>query len=190
VALWSTGATGRKTCPVCGGSLTPVLNIDGKKFRLGTVAGEGSLWKVLVDEKEIIVEILSEISTHPRVLLVRTGGRVLRVGVEKRGDRDAYDVELNGRPLVARLEEENPLVHGGESETVEGPLLIDSPMAGKIASVKALVGATVEEGQALVVLEAMKMENEIAAPRKGTVKEVYVQQGSLAKAGDRLVLIE
>jgi len=63
-------------------------------------------------------------------------------------------------------------------------------MAGKIASVKISVGATVEEGQALVVLEAMKMENEIAAPKRGTVKEIYVQQGSLTKPGDKLVLIE
>lgn len=91
---------------------------------------------------------------------------------------------------MARLEEESSPVHVVDSRRVEGPFLINSPMAGKIASVKALVGATVEEGQALVVLEAMKMENEIAAPRKGTVKEVYVREGSLAKPGDRLVLIE
>jgi biotin carboxyl carrier protein len=40
------------------------------------------------------------------------------------------------------------------------------------------------------VLEAMKMENEIAAPKKGIVKEIYVQQGALAKPGDKLVLVE
>jgi len=97
---------------------------------------------------------------------------------------------LNGRPILARIEEETPFTGMGESDKVEGPILINSPMAGKIASVKISVGATVEEGQALVVLEAMKMENEIAAPKRGTVKEIYVQQGSLAKPGDKLVLIE
>ena len=138
----------------------------------------------------IAVEILSEVSAEPHILFVRTAGRVVRVSVEKREDHDSYDIELNGRPLVARFEEETSLVHAVESRKIEGPVLISSPMAGKIASVKALVGAMVEEGQALVVLEAMKMENEIAAPRKGTVREVYVQEGSLARPGDRLVLIE
>ncbi len=122
--------------------------------------------------------------------MVRTEGKVVRVSVEKRQDRDDYIVELNGRPIVAKIEKETTLVDRAESDKVEGPILINSPMAGKIASVKTSVGAMVEEGQALVVLEAMKMENEIAAPKRGTVKEVYVQPGSLARPGDRLVLIE
>ena len=97
---------------------------------------------------------------------------------------------MNGKPLVARIEKETLHERTGGPEAFEGPILINSPMAGKIASVKISVGALVEEGQALVVLEAMKMENEIAAPKRGTVKEIYVQQGSLAKPGDKLVLID
>jgi biotin carboxyl carrier protein len=62
-------------------------------------------------------------------------------------------------------------------------------MAGKIASVKASVDAKVEEGQSLMILEAMKMENEIASPKSGTLKELYVKHGDLVKAGDRLCLI-
>jgi biotin carboxyl carrier protein len=167
-----------------------LLNIDGKKFRLGELVGEGSTWAVPVDDKRFNVEVLEETMSRPSVHLLRVGGKVIRVEVERRDDRDAYLVEINGRPIVARLEEEVPLLHGAGAETIEGPALVTSPMAGKIASVKALIGTIVEEGQALVVLEAMKMENEIAAPKKGTVKEIYVQQGSLAKPGDKLVLIE
>jgi biotin carboxyl carrier protein len=63
-------------------------------------------------------------------------------------------------------------------------------MAGRIVSLKASLGMTAEEGQPLVVLEAMKMENEVASPKKGVVKEVYVQPGALVKAGDRLALVE
>ena len=73
---------------------------------------------------------------------------------------------------------------------VAGPVVVSSPMAGKIAAVRTSMGAVVDEGQALVVLEAMKMENEIAAPKKGTVKEIYVKPGALARPGDKLVLIE
>jgi len=190
VALRSTGTTDNKTRPIRGGSLTPILDIEGKRFRLGEISGGGSQWNVPVDEKNVKVEVLSEVSADPLVLLVRTVGKVVRVSVEKHEGREAYTVELNGRPILARIEEETQLAYIGESDKVEGPVLINSPMAGKIASVKISVGATVEEGQALVVLEAMKMENEIAAPKRGTVKEIYVQQGSLAKPGDKLVLID
>jgi biotin carboxyl carrier protein len=164
-----------------------ILSVDGRKFRLGDLTSEGSSWSVLVDEKKVTAEILEQTAT---ATLVRTGSRVLRIAIEKRGERDAYAVELNGRPMVARLEEEMPFVQATGSGAIEGPALVTSPMAGKIASVKTLVGASVEEGQALIVLEAMKMENEIAAPKKGTVKEIYVQQGALAKPGDKLVLVE
>jgi biotin carboxyl carrier protein len=168
----------------------PILSVDGKRFRLGDLTAEGSAWNVLVDEKKVTVEILEQTTTGPSGILVRTGGKVFRVAVEKRGEGDVYSIELNGRPMIARLEEEASLLHAGGLEAVEGPALVTSPMAGKIASVKTLVGATVEEGQALIVLEAMKMENEIAAPKKGIVKEIYVQQGALAKPGDKLVLVE
>jgi biotin carboxyl carrier protein len=163
------------------------LSVDGRKFRLGDVISEGSSWTVLVDEKKVTGEILEQTAA---ATLVRTGGRVFRIAVERRGERDAYTVELNGRPMLARLEEEMPFVRASGLGAVQGPALVTSPMAGKIASVKTLVGATVEEGQALIILEAMKMENEIASPKKGIVKEIYVQRGTLARPGDKLVLIE
>ncbi len=184
------GATGGQTRAVRGGSLIPVLSVDGKKFRLGDITGEGAYWTVFVDEKKVAVEVLEQTTTKPSTILARIGGKVFRIAVERQGERDIYSVELNGRPLVVRVEEEVSLLHAGGTEPVEGPVLVTSPMAGKIASVKTSAGASVEEGQALVVLEAMKMENEIAAPRKGTVKDVYVKQGALAKPGDKLVLIE
>lgn len=168
----------------------PILSVDGKKFRLGDITSDGSAWTVPVDEKKVTVEILEQTTAGASGVLVRTGGKVFRIAVEKRGERDVYSVELNGRPVIARLEDETPLLHAAGLEAAEGPALVTSPMAGKIAAVKTLVGATVEEGQALIVLEAMKMENEIASPKKGVVKEIYVQQGALAKPGDKLALIE
>ena len=57
-------------------------------------------------------------------------------------------------------------------------------------SVKVAVGDTVSRGQTLVILEAMKMENNIDADREGRVKEILVQQGATVMEGDNLIVIE
>ena len=62
-------------------------------------------------------------------------------------------------------------------------------MQGTIVKVLVEVGAEVESGQAVVVLEAMKMENQIAAEKSGTVKEIKVAAGATVGAGDVLVVI-
>jgi biotin carboxyl carrier protein len=167
----------------------PILSLEGKKYRIGNVVGEDPSWTVPVDEKKVDLEVLRETSAQAPTLWVRAGGRVIRVSVQRHEDQLVYFMEVNGRPLTVVLEEDVPLAHLAESRIVEGPVFVNSPMAGKIGSVKTSVGARVEEGQSLVVLEAMKMENEIASPKNGTVKEIYAKSGDLVKAGDRLCLI-
>ena len=67
---------------------------------------------------------------------------------------------------------------------------ISAPMQGTIVKVLVAVGDTVEAGQALLVLEAMKMENHINAETSGTVKEIRVQAGDTVGTGDVLLVIE
>ena len=62
-------------------------------------------------------------------------------------------------------------------------------MPGNILAVNVQVGATVEKGQVLCILEAMKMENEIMAPEAGTVSSITVSKGSTVQSGDVLVTI-
>jgi glutaconyl-CoA decarboxylase len=63
-------------------------------------------------------------------------------------------------------------------------------MPGKILDVKVAVGASVDSGDLVVMLEAMKMENEIFASAAGTVKEVRVKSGDSVNTGDVLVVLE
>ena len=67
---------------------------------------------------------------------------------------------------------------------------VKSPLPGTVLSVKVAVGDTVSRGQTLVILEAMKMENNIDADREGRVKEILVQQGATVMEGDNLIVIE
>ena len=66
---------------------------------------------------------------------------------------------------------------------------VDSPMPGTILKVNVTTGQVVKEGDLLVILEAMKMENEIFAPKDGTVSQVLVEKGASVNTGDVLVVI-
>ena len=167
----------------------PLLIVEGRKYRLGNLTGEDPLWYVSVDEKTVALEVLRQPSAQLPTLFVQAGGRVISLSLQGQRDQRVYFVELNGKPLTIALEEDTPSGQTVEPRISNGPVLVNSPMAGKIASVKASVDSKVEEGQPLMVLEAMKMENEIASPKSGTLKELYVKHGDLVKAGDKLCLV-
>ncbi len=68
-----------------------------------------------------------------------------------------------------------------------GALAVKAPMPGTILDVKVAAGASVKAGDVLVILEAMKMENEIVAPQDGTVSSINVNKGDAVNSGDVLV---
>ena len=67
------------------------------------------------------------------------------------------------------------------------PVAVKAPMPGNILDVKVAAGASVKAGDVLVILEAMKMENEIVAPQDGTVASINVNKGDTVNSGDVLV---
>lgn len=72
----------------------------------------------------------------------------------------------------------------------QGSVKINAPMPGKILAVKANVGDTIKRGQAILVLEAMKMENEIVAPSDGTVASINTTVGASVEAGAVLATLK
>lgn len=68
-----------------------------------------------------------------------------------------------------------------------GAVTVKAPMPGNILDVKVAAGASVKAGDVLVILEAMKMENEIVAPQDGTVASINVNKGDTVNSGDVLV---
>lgn len=71
----------------------------------------------------------------------------------------------------------------------QGSVKINAPMPGKILAVKANVGQAVKKGDVIMILEAMKMENEITAPSDGTIASMNVNQGDSVESGDVLATL-
>jgi biotin carboxyl carrier protein len=78
----------------------------------------------------------------------------------------------------------------GAAITVDGSRAVKAPMPGRIVRVLVAVGDRVTARQGLLVVEAMKMENELGSPKDGVVKELNVQEGAAVDAGAVLVVIE
>lgn len=121
-----------------------------------------------------------------------------------------YSVLKDGRSYEARIEQSNGRVivfidsHRFEVEIhdprrwsrqagrkgVEGRLNVVAPMPGKIVRLLAAEGDTVEAGQGLLVMEAMKMQNEMKAPKAGRVVSLTAREGATVAAGEVLAAIE
>ncbi len=77
----------------------------------------------------------------------------------------------------------------GGKFSLDGPQRIDAPMPGKVVRVMVKKGDTVTEGQGLVIVEAMKMENELKSPKAGVVSELFAVEGAAVENGAKLVVI-
>ena len=113
--------------------------------------------------------------------------------VEVNGKRFDVKMWLPGSPAVmagsGKAAKKPPRSSGGSGAAAAGSGNVEVPMQGTIVKVLVEIGQAVEVGQAVVVLEAMKMENQIAADKAGTVKEIKVAAGDTVGAGDVVVVI-
>ena len=92
-------------------------------------------------------------------------------------------------PAEAPKSEEAPATPSAPAAPTASGTQVKAPMPGSVLAVKASVGQAVKAGDVLVVLEAMKMENDITAPCDGTVKEIVVTKGTTVNTDDVLVVI-
>jgi biotin carboxyl carrier protein len=101
-----------------------------------------------------------------------------------------YEILIEGLPYEVRLEDERERALASlAGSRHEDDAIIKAPMPGLVVSIPVEIGAVVEHGQTVVVLEAMKMENDLSAPRGGVVKEIKVAPGQAVNQGQPLVIV-
>ena len=131
---------------------------------------------------------MSEVKVERGVwsLLSGTQQRELRVEIEG----DEYVVTLRGRKIRVRIEDPRQWNGSGAGKSGAGVAKVASPMPGKVVKLLVAVGDLVEAGQGLVVVEAMKMQNEMKSPIAGTVIKVQSEEGATVTANQVLVVVE
>ncbi len=163
--------------------MTVWLLVEGKKRRVELPAGAGDgVLECSVDGRVLSVDVRM---LEPGVLSIVIGGQQYRCvldgdGVVIAGHRYEFEVE-DPRSLTGRR---------GTGAGTEGPRPVKAPMPGRVVRLLVGAGDEVVEGQGVVVIEAMKMQNELKSPKAGRVVRVGVSVGDTVGSGDVLVVVE
>ncbi len=149
---------------------------------------EGELVSSEVDGRAYSLEVHNAASG---VFLLRSGTNVYHCRVESAGKQEVLNVSLGGRDYAIQLFDPKRL-RGSQSSGAHdhGAVQIVASMPGKVVRLLVEVGSQVEAGAGIVVVEAMKMQNEMKSPKAGVVTSLSAISGATVNAGDVLAEIE
>jgi biotin carboxyl carrier protein len=169
----------------------------GDAVRTVTVHRKGLLLHVDIGGRTHVVDV-RRVGDATVSMLVSNGEATSPVcsvdaAIAVNGTPGAFDVHFDGRTVPVQIRQAGAFGRqkkAGGSAPGAGPQRIVSPMPGKVVRVLVAAGDEVKVRQGLVVVEAMKMENELRAARNGRVREVTVTQGQSVDAGAVLMVVE
>jgi len=145
------------------------------------------VYEVTIDGRTVHVDVARSGKTIYSVL---EDGKQFEVIIDESGAH-GFDVLVGGQLLhLKAFDERSRLLAATAKPTATGPQRVEAEMPGKVVKIAAPVGTPVAEGQGVVILEAMKMENEIKSPIDGVVKEVEVSEGQTVESGALLFVVE
>ncbi|MGE0447434.1 MAG: biotin/lipoyl-containing protein [Vicinamibacterales bacterium] len=158
-----------RTVEIRRGNGSEVIEVDGRRVEIDLVEGDHG-WSMLLGRNSYQVACADEAGG---VTMVHVNGRAIPAVVTGAGHFGAAARRARGVPA------------GGD-----GPQRLVAPMPGRIVKLLAQPGEDVAARQGIVVIEAMKMENELRSPKAGTVREITVKEGASVEAGAVLAIVE
>ena len=160
---------------------------SGKKTRIVEMERHGSLWSILLDGEPVDADAV-EIAPHILSILLNGQSHEIRVSPAPDGK---LNLQTGTHEFIAEVID--PRAWSGRRHgnvEAEGRQQIVAPMPGKIVRVLVQAGDHVEAVQGLLVVEAMKMQNEIRSPKSGTVERILAKEGQPVNAGEVLAWID
>ncbi len=165
--------------------MTYEVLIDGKPHRLELSRGDEG-WACKLDGREVR---LDAVLARPDVLSILIDGNAHEV----KRERTATDIHLWVGPVRYAAELRDPRSLRSRQAAAgdeHGTRKLVAAMPGKVVRVLATQGTQVEAGQGVLVVEAMKMQNEMKSPKKGVVQKILAAEGTAVNAGDVLAIVE
>jgi biotin carboxyl carrier protein len=164
--------------------MTYNVTINGKNYQLD-LDREDARWSCRLDGREIEVDA---ILVQPDVLSLRIGNRAYEIKREQIGG----DLHLwvAGARYSAEVIDPRSLRARSRAVAADGPKKLTAPMPGKVVRLLVSQGSDVDAGAGVLVVEAMKMQNEIKSPKKGRVQKILVSEGTAVNSGDVLAIVE
>ena len=160
-----------------------VTMINDTRFEI-EIEKDGSL-KVNGEPREV-----DFLALGPSLYSVLMNNRSYEVVIDER--EDEYDLLMRGKLYTAQVLDERALLlasRRGGLDTSSGELSIKAPMPGLIVVIPVTEGQEVSKGETLIILELMKMQNELKAPRDGVVQRISVQAGQSVEQNKLLVTL-
>ncbi len=161
------------------------VTVAEKVYRVELVRTEQE-WKCKLDGRELPLDV---ISAQDGMLSLLLQGKSYEVKQETVGAESS--VVVGQERFSASVRDPRSFRsrrRAGASE--QGVMKIKAPMPGKIVRILAPAGSQVEMGQSVLVIEAMKMQNELKAPKNGVVKKINIAEGAAVEAGQALAEVE
>ncbi len=158
--------------------------IDGQTHRLGLDRTENG-WSCRLDGLDIAVDA---VLARPDVLSLRIGNRVFEVKCERVGSETHFWV--GSRRFSVEVRDPRSWRGRVRASDEQGPKKLTAPMPGKVVRILVGPGSEIQAGAGVLVVEAMKMQNEVKSPKKGTIQKILVNVGAAVNAGEVLAIVE
>ena len=165
------------------------VEIDNKSYALSVDRTPDGKFQVRLNDAIFECEAVTDEPTH---LLIRGPSRLIRARAKiRQGNR--VEVWLSGLPFSATVQTVSPAAEAVAREERPGVITaeeIRAVMPGRVTSILVRQGDEVDVGTPLIMMEAMKMQNEIVSPRPGRIKSIHVEEGSPVKRDSILIVFE
>lgn len=160
-----------------------IVGVDSTEYKV-SLDRQGNEFKGTINGKPIKVEVIQAEGNHLSLIIDNTPYTVVF------GSDGSIIVNDEAYTTSVFDEQMQRIMKATPEQLHKQEIIVKAPMPGLIVEIMVREGNSVKSGQGLLVVEAMKMQNEMPAPADGVVKKILVKQGQTVNSGDALIVIE